>query len=380
MPFYSLPSGASPILAGDAPPTGGIGADGDLFLDRTGKTLYGPKASGVWPSGIDLSNGTPGATGVAGPTGPSVTGPTGVGATGPTGVYAFSATGPTAPTGGGMSLAGAVWLNTQNGKYYVRYDSTFLEIGVQGEQGKFPFLATGPTAPVAPTGAAWLDTDTGKYFIKYEDVFVEIGVQGQAGLTGPTGPGFVHRGTWSVLDSYAIGNTVLFGTSSYVCRVPAAGLSQFPPNANFWSLIASGSVTGPAGSTGPASSITGPTGAGSTGPTGPASTTPGSPGPTGPAGTERGLTRQTITGNVTLGSDAGEWQVLTPTGNALAVTLPTGIGEGFDVKIINPDNVNYFYFDVKTPGGDTLASIYFGAGGWFVWDGVAWRSFYLYNL
>ena len=53
-----------------------------------------------------------------------------------------------------MTQAGAVWLNTDNGKYYVRYDDAFLEIGVQGEPGRFPFYATGPTAPTAPTGSA----------------------------------------------------------------------------------------------------------------------------------------------------------------------------------------------------------------------------------
>lgn len=435
MPFYSLPSGASPVLAGDAPPTGGIGQDGDLFIDRTGKTLYGPKASGSWPSGIDLSNGAPGPTGSQGATGPSVTGPTGAagsnGSTGPTGLWAFAATGPTAPTGSTMSLAGAVWLNTQNGRYYVKYDTTFLEIGVQGEQGKFPFYATGPTAPVAPTGSAWLDTDTGKYFLKYDDVFVEIGVQGEQGATGPTGPGFVSRGFWSALTSYVAGDTVYFGTSSYVAKQAALGISQFPPNTAYWQLMASGSVTGPSGPTGAASSVTGPSGPtgtslvwqgpysestsylvndiveylgrsyvcinqntgnyppagtfwqlladrGLTGPTGPQGAGP--TGPAGVAGNERGLNRETITGNVTLASDAALWQILTPAGNALEVTLPTGISAGFDLRVINADEVNYYYFDLKTPGGATLAALYFGSGAWCVWDGQQWRSWYMYNL
>ena len=382
MPFYSLPSGASPVLAGDAPPTGGIGNNGDLFLDRTNKVLYGPKAAGSWPSGIDLSNGPAGPTGTAGPTGPTATGPTGLGATGPTGRFAFAATGPTAPTGGSLAEAGAVWLNTSNGRYYVRYDDAFLEIGVQGEQGRFPFYATGPTAPVAPTGSAWLDTSNGKYFVKHDDVFVEIGVQGERGPTGPTGPGFMHRGNWSALTQYYPGDVVFFGTSAYVAKVAALGISQFPPLTPFWSLLASGSVTGPAGATGPASSVTGPTGPQATGPTGPAGA-PGAAstvtGPTG-SGASRGLNRQTITGNITLASNAAEWQILTPTGNAIEVTLPTGINAGFDLKIINPDDVNYYYFDVKTPAGVVRAQIYFGAGGWFVWDGDQWRAYYMYNL
>ena len=86
MPFYSLPSGGSPVLAGVTAPTGGVGNVGDLFIDKAAKVLYGPKEPGGWPTGpIDLSNGPTGATStVTGPTGPSG-GPTG--ATGPTGSW-----------------------------------------------------------------------------------------------------------------------------------------------------------------------------------------------------------------------------------------------------------------------------------------------------
>jgi hypothetical protein len=71
---------------------------------------------------------------VAGPTGPSVTGPAGAaGATGP------SVTGPTGPAGAGeayqsatapaSATAGATWLNTDDGRYHVRYDSLWVEVG-----------------------------------------------------------------------------------------------------------------------------------------------------------------------------------------------------------------------------------------------------------
>lgn len=125
MPFFSLPTGGSPVLAGVTAPTGGIGNVGDLFIDRVGKLLYGPKEGGGWPSGpIDLSQGPTGgvgatgatgatgvgATGSVGPTGstgPSVTGPTGPasfvpGPTGPSG----GPTGPTGPSGGPTGNAG----------------------------------------------------------------------------------------------------------------------------------------------------------------------------------------------------------------------------------------------------------------------------------
>lgn len=147
MPFFSLPSGASPVLAGTTAPTGGVGNAGDLFIDRSAKLLYGPKdAVTGWPTGIDLSNGPTGATGVTGPSG--ATGSTGPSVTGPTGGYAFTATGPTAPTGAGVSAAGAIWFDDSTGKYFVRYDNRWVEIGVQGERG-----ATGPSGgPTGPTG------------------------------------------------------------------------------------------------------------------------------------------------------------------------------------------------------------------------------------
>jgi hypothetical protein len=151
-----------------------------------------------------------GPTGSHGPTGPQVTGPTGVqgatgpqvtGATGATGGIAFAATGPTAP---GLTTAGAVWLDTDTGRYFVRYDDVFFEVGVQGERGPTGPTgigqagetgatgptgsggATGPTgaassyqsatAPAeAPAGATWLDIDTGAYFVRYGDVWVEVG-------------------------------------------------------------------------------------------------------------------------------------------------------------------------------------------------------------
>jgi hypothetical protein len=130
MPFFSLPSGASPVLAGTTAPTGGVGNAGDLFIDRAAKLLYGPKdAVSGWPTGIDLSNGPTGATGITGPTGS-----TGPQVTGPTGGYAFAATGPTAPTGAGIAAAGAIWLDDSTGKYFVRYSTHWVEIGVQGER------------------------------------------------------------------------------------------------------------------------------------------------------------------------------------------------------------------------------------------------------
>jgi len=176
MPFFSLPSGASPVLAGPTAPTGGVGNVGDIFLDTSNAILYGPKTATGWAAtGIDLSQGPTGATGIVGPTGS-------VGSTGPTGNtggYDFAATGATAPN---LTTPGAIWLDTSSGKYFVRYESQFIEIGVQGEVGPTGSVGatgpsvTGPTGPestvTGPTGAASNVT----------------GPTGGVGATGPTGP------------------------------------------------------------------------------------------------------------------------------------------------------------------------------------------------
>jgi pyruvate-ferredoxin/flavodoxin oxidoreductase len=48
MPFFSLPSGASPVLAGTGSPTGTAGNIGDIYLDTSGAYLWGPKTVGGW--------------------------------------------------------------------------------------------------------------------------------------------------------------------------------------------------------------------------------------------------------------------------------------------------------------------------------------------
>ena len=106
------------VLSGSGAPGGGVGANGDFFIDTTGWVIYGPKAAGAWPAGASLV-GAAGAAGAAGPQGPQgVPGPTG--AQGPAG-----SPGPAGPKG-----------DTGN-------------TGPAGPQG-----ATGPQGPAGPTGAA----------------------------------------------------------------------------------------------------------------------------------------------------------------------------------------------------------------------------------
>jgi hypothetical protein len=42
------------VLNGSGAPSNGTGADGDFYIDTAALKIYGPKASGVWPSGVEL--------------------------------------------------------------------------------------------------------------------------------------------------------------------------------------------------------------------------------------------------------------------------------------------------------------------------------------
>jgi collagen type VII alpha len=176
-PMATGPTGATGGIAfaatGPTAPAGTV--DGAVWLDTASGKYFVAYDQVFVEIGVQGERGATGPTGSQGVTGPvsDVLGPTGA-----TGVLAFSATGPTAPN---QTNAGAVWLDTTTGRYFVRYEDVFLEIGPAGREG-----ATGPTGagetfqgPTAPIGSAagatWLDTDTGGYFVRYDDVWVEVG-------------------------------------------------------------------------------------------------------------------------------------------------------------------------------------------------------------
>lgn len=203
MPFFSLPTGgASPVLAGNGAPTGSLGNIGDLYLDSANSELYGPKDLDGWGTPIDLNLGPTGATGpqVTGPTGSTgaastVTGPTGAqGNTGPTGSTgaASTVTGPTGSTGStGPSVTGPTGApSTVTGPTGSTGATGAGATGPQGDTGPTgvqEYYATGAAPTPILDGALWLDTDTGRYFVNYDGQFIEIGVQGEQGVTGPTG-------------------------------------------------------------------------------------------------------------------------------------------------------------------------------------------------
>jgi hypothetical protein len=89
------------VLSGIVDPTT-EGVNGDFYINTATNQIFGPKAAGTWPSGVNLV----GPTGATGPTGAGTTGATGpagatgaTGVTGVTGVTGAGVSGPTGPTG-----------------------------------------------------------------------------------------------------------------------------------------------------------------------------------------------------------------------------------------------------------------------------------------
>jgi hypothetical protein len=103
------------------------GAPGDMFINATTKTLFGPKnLDGTWPAGVSMvgpkgDQGPIGLTGLTGAQGPGGSGPAGAtGATGPAG-----ATGATGPAGanGANGLPGEDGSDGQGPVYFKKVDS-----------------------------------------------------------------------------------------------------------------------------------------------------------------------------------------------------------------------------------------------------------------
>lgn len=158
----------------------------------------------------------------------------------------------------GTPVAGQIWFESDTGKTFIYYDSSWIEVGTQ------PLGPSGPTGPTGPTG---LTGATG------------IGATGATGPTGDTGPTGLTGATGPTGLTGATGPTGLTGATgpTGVAATVSVGTT---------SDGATGSVTN-SGTTGAAVlnfvvpiGATGATGIGATGATGPTGIT-GATGPTG---------------------------------------------------------------------------------------------------
>jgi hypothetical protein len=99
---------ATTVTGPDVVPIVNGGATKKVAL-TTLSDFFGASAGSTGPTG---PSGDSGAAGVTGPTGPAGAGEAYQGATAPT-----------------EASAGATWLDTDNGQYFVRYDGVWVEVG-----------------------------------------------------------------------------------------------------------------------------------------------------------------------------------------------------------------------------------------------------------
>ena len=90
----------------------------------------------------------------------------------------------TAPEEPGL---GDVWFNSTDGRAYIYYDSTWVDLnpGVAGPAGKFTVSETAPEDPIS--GDGWFNSGTARLFIYYDNFWVEATSNyiGPAGADGP---------------------------------------------------------------------------------------------------------------------------------------------------------------------------------------------------
>ena len=220
-----------------------------------------------------------GAQGIAGPAGPTgVQGPAGVtGATGAQGLTgATGATGAQGPAAanfiGSYSAATSYALRDAvlyNGSTYVSLVDNNHGQPPDQSPSQWTLIAargvTGPIGPAGPTGAAG-----------------STGATGAAGPAGAQGPPISFLGGWLTSRTYAVGDGISYGGSSYVALTQNSG-RQPDVSPTFWAILAQAGAAGPAGPTG-LQGQQGPSGfAGPQGPSGPQGAT-GATGIAGPAG------------------------------------------------------------------------------------------------
>jgi hypothetical protein len=244
MPFYSLPTGGSPVLAGNGAPTGGVGNVGDIYLDKTNKSLYGPKdAVSGWGSPVDVSSGPTGPTGITGPAS-TVTGPSGPqGSTGPTGSTgpASTVTGPqgsTGPTGPASVVTGPQGNTGPTGRSVT---------GATGRQGPTGPAVTGPTGGFGTPQT--INAQTTGYTLAFADAGslvtvdvatgpVEVVVPASADVDFPTGThvDIARLGTGAVHVTGATG-VVINGTPGTKLRDQYSAATAILYAADTWLLV-----------------------------------------------------------------------------------------------------------------------------------------------
>ena len=223
---------------GNGGPTASVGKTGDMYLDKAGSMLYGPKTESGWGSPVNLrgDKGDTGATGAAGQQG--ATGNTGAtGATGQAGTPGskiLSGSGNPAATTGGN---GDYYLDIATGLLYgpktANTWGTPISLvgpqgiqgvpGVAGKDGSMFYSGSGtPSASLGKTGDMYLDLSISMLYgpKNDNDWGVPLLLKGEKGDTGNTGT----QGSQG--EPGAAGSQILKGASILPGGKPNAALGN----------------------------------------------------------------------------------------------------------------------------------------------------------
>ena len=253
------------VLNGTGAPGGGIGRDGEFYIDTTAHTIYGPKTAGAWGGATPLvgPQGPAGAAGAAGAQGPA--GPTG--AQGPVG--------PQGPTGAGIvpdgygDLTDSFIATTEAGGVDVIY-----VVNPNGDLRSNPNVPAGLSGDMSRHVIGWSTSNSA-----WSDYGQFTGMPGPPGATGAQGPMGPQGPAGAAGATGPAGKTVLNGSGAPSNAIGTAG--------DFYVDTTNSRFYGPKAGTWPGTYVTiigtqGPQGAtGATGAQGPA----GATGAQGPAGT-----------------------------------------------------------------------------------------------
>jgi hypothetical protein len=255
------------VVNGTTDPASSTGANGDFYINTTTNMLFGPKASGTWPTGVSLVGpaGATGATGAAGAQG--IQGLTG--AQGPQGIQGLTgATGATGAVGTDGKTVGNGTTDPASstgvdGDFYINTATNML-FGPKAS-GTWPtgVSLVGPTGATGATGAAGAQGPQG-----IQGLTGATGAAGAQGATGAAGADgkTVGNGTTDPASSTGVDGDFYINTATSMLFGPKAS-GTWPTGV---SLVGSTGATGAQGIQG----LTGATGSqgiqGQTGATGPA--------------------------------------------------------------------------------------------------------------
>jgi hypothetical protein len=107
-------------------------------------------------------------------------------------------------------LAGQLWFQSTNGKTFVYYDSSWIEVGGVGTGARMVSSSSAPASPLE--GSMWFDTDTAQTFVYYDSSWIEIGASGVTASVQDSAPAAPVSGQiW--FNSLTGGTYVYYGTN-----------------------------------------------------------------------------------------------------------------------------------------------------------------------